>query len=408
MVQTDYLSLFKRQMQRVIIDAIRRRSGATAVDLGRLTGLPQHTIASIVADLEREGWLATASGLSSTGPLYRLAHDCGYCLGVDLGGTKVAGALADFTGRIVAEATEPTDPRGGRHVIDQIIGLATKLSASIQASKIESVMVGVPGAIDPRSGRISLVPNIDGLADLNVGQYLRNHFGGVVAIENDANLAILGELAQGCARECRNAALLAIGTGVGLGLVIEGKLVRGASGAAGEIGYLPIGQDLTSPAALSTGAFELEVGSLAMVKRYRVQGSASVSTAREIFARLHEGDVVAESVLNSIARSVALAVTALQSILDLELVVLGGSIGARAELVERVQHSIVRVFSRSVRVVASDLGSRAGIIGAASGAVSALHEHHFGQPVFSNDPSSQMLTFASATTSTSLQDCAAG
>lgn len=375
-----------------------------------MTGLPQHTIASIAADLEREGWLTTAEqsavGQCSTSPLYRLAHDCAYCLGVDLGGTKVAGALADFTGHIVAEATEPTDPRGGRYVIDQIIALAAKLSASVQTNTIDSVMVGVPGAIDPRSGRISLVPNIEGLAELNVEQSLRTHFGGVVAIENDANLAMLGELAQGCAKECRNAALLAIGTGVGLGLVIDGKLVRGASGAAGEVGYLPIGQDLTSPAALSTGAFELEVGSIAMVKRYRHQGSASVSTAREIFGRLHDGDDVAESVLDSTAHSVALAVTALQSILDLELVVLGGSIGARAELVERVRRSILSVFSRPVRVVASELGSRAGVIGAACGAVSALHEHHFGQPAFSNDPASQLVAFAAP--ASSLQDRAAG
>jgi predicted NBD/HSP70 family sugar kinase len=313
--------------------------------------------------------------------VYPLASDAAYSFGVDLGGTKVAAAIADFTGQIIAELTEPTDPRGAPHVVDQIIELAAKLTvtAGIDATKIQSVMVGIPGAVDPRTGRISLAPNIRGLADLDVLQCLRNDFGPGVELENDVNLAILGEVAQGCARGCLNSAFLALGTGAGLGLMVDGKLVRGASGAAGEIAYLPIGRDPTSLAALNTGAFELEVGSLAIVQRYRLEGRASITSVRDIFALLHEGDDVAESVLDGMARSIALAVTALQSILDLELVVLGGSIGTRPELVERVKREVATVFSRPVSIATSELGTRAALIGAVRAAVSRLHDHHFGK-----------------------------
>jgi len=129
------------------------------------------------------------------------------------------------------------------------------------------VMVGIPGAIDPRTGRVSLTPNIAGLEDFDILGYLRGRFGPHVAIENDVNLAMLGEHALGCASRCSNAAFLALGTGAGVGLLIDDKLFRGARGAAEEIADLPIGRDPTWQNPCAIGAFELEVGSQAIVDR---------------------------------------------------------------------------------------------------------------------------------------------
>ena len=197
-----------------------------------------------------------------------------HCFAADLGGTKLAAAMADAHGRIVAELTEPTDRRGGAYVAEQIAACAEKLAQAvgIEATRPRHVMVGVPGAIDPLTGRISLTPNIVGLQDFDVLGYLRGRFGPEVAIENDVNLAMLGEQALGCASRCRNAAFLALGTGAGLGLLVDGKLFRGARGSAGEIADLPIGRDPTSQTPSVPGSFELEVGSLAIVERYRRQG----------------------------------------------------------------------------------------------------------------------------------------
>lgn len=390
-MQADYLPLFRRYSQRAMIDALLRQPSITLQQLAGMTGSPEYVIASLAADLERGGWLKPAdpphTGVDQATRAYTLAGDAAYSFGVDLGGTKIAAAIADFAGQIIAEWTEQTDPRGERHIVDQIIALATQLRLRIglDAAKIQSVMVGIPGAINPCTGGISLVPNIKGLADFDVLQCLKNHFGPVVALENDVNLAMLGEAAEGRAQGCRNSAFLALGTGAGLGLIIDGKIVRGASGAAGEIAYLPIGRNPTSLAALSTGAFELEVGSLAIVERYRLIGRTSIDTAQDVFDLLNKGDAVAKAVLEDTARSVALAITALQSILDLEVVVLGGSIGARPELVERVQSEMNAVFARPVSIVSSELGTRAGLIGAVRGAVSQLHDHHFGKPVIVDD-----------------------
>jgi len=295
-----------------------------------------------------------------------MTPDTDYCFAADLGGTKLAAAIADTQGRIVAERTEPTDPRGAAHVAEQIAACADKLSqaAGIEVVQARHVMVGIPGAIDPRTGRVSLIPNIPGLENFDVRAFLQGRFGTDVAIENDVNLAMLGEHALGCARECRNAAFLSLGTGAGLGLLIDGKLYRGASGSAGEIADLPIGRDFTS-ANSPAGTFELEVGSSAIVDRYRREGGNKATTVRDIFRLLEQGDEVATAVLDTTARCVALAVVTLQSLLDLELIVFGGSIGVRPELHDRVRRALASFSSRRINTAVSQLGDRAGLLGAA-------------------------------------------
>ena len=304
-----------------------------------------------------------------------MTRETAYCFAADLGGTKLATAIADARGRIVAELTEPTDPRGGAYVAEQIAACADKLAAGIEVPRTRHVMVGVPGAVDPRTGRVSLTPNIPGLQDFDVLGYLRDRFGPDVAIENDVNLAMLGEQALGCASGCHNAAFLALGTGAGLGLLIDDKLFGGAHGAAGEIAYLPIAHDPTSQIPSTASAFELEVGSLAIVDRYRRQGGTAAVTVRDIFRLLEEGDEVAASVLDTTARLVALAVATLQSLLDLEIIVFGGSIGVRPELYERVRKALPALFSRPINIAPSQLGDRAGLIGAVCAAAQALRQN---------------------------------
>jgi predicted NBD/HSP70 family sugar kinase len=294
-----------------------------------------------------------------------------------LGGTKLAAAIADGQGRILAELTEPTDPRGAAYVAEQIVASSQKLAhtVGVEITRARHVMVGIPGAVDPRTGRVSLIPNIAGLEDFDVLGFLRERFGPDVAIENDVNLAMLGERALGCAHRCRNAAFLSLGTGAGLGLLMEDKLFRGAHGSAGEIADLPIGRDPTSPMPSAGGAFELQVGSLAIVERYRRQGGTAAATVRDIFGLLEQGDEVAASVLDTTARWVALAVVTLQSLLDLELIVFGGSIGVRPELYERVREALPSLFSRPIAIEPSRLGDRAGLIGAAWAAGEALRQN---------------------------------
>jgi len=265
-------------------------------------------------------------------------------------------------------------------VLRQIHEIAVRLAASekLDLGRARSVVVGMPGVVDPDTGAVALVPNIRDLSSINTPRLLADLFGQPVVIENDVNLAMLGEVWQGCARDAENAAFLAIGTGVGLGLIVNGRLVRGARGAAGEIAYLPIGADLDSAEARDVGAFEIEVGAAGILRRYHALGADPVGSVRELFDRLAVGEPRARDALDATARTVALALTAVEAIVDPELIVLGGSVGVRIELVERVRSALKTLFARPVDVRVSALGSRAGLVGAVSLAVNRLHNALFG------------------------------
>ncbi|SEB93063.1 Sugar kinase of the NBD/HSP70 family, may contain an N-terminal HTH domain [Rhizobiales bacterium GAS188] len=383
-MNVDRSSLVRQFSRRMVAEALLHDAPISRANLARMTGLSKQTMSEVIAELEAGGWVrsvgVTKGGVGRTAVTYEVDRGAAHSLGVDLGGTKVTAAITDLVGEIVAEETEPTDSRGGRQVVVQIRKLAAKLAASqsIDMARIRSVVVGTPGVIDRATGAITLVPNIKGLSEFDVPRALADLFGQTVVIENDVNLAMLGEAWRGCARGAGNAGFLALGTGVGLGLIVDGKLIRGATGAAGEIAYLPIGADVVSPEALAVGAFELEVGSVGIVRRYRTAGGQPVETVRDVFARLDAGDAVAARVLDDTANTVALAIAALHTIVDPQIVVLGGSVGIRPELVERVQRAMPTIFARPVKVVASDLGSRAGLVGAVSLAVNRLHNDLFG------------------------------
>ncbi len=341
--------------------------------LARETGLPPAALLQAIGEPESKGLTEKGSGAAVEIPVRARHTAAACCIGVDLGGTKVAAAIADRRGNILAELAEATDPRGGMHVLEQIHALAGRLLATgkIEPGLIGSVTIGMPGVIHPRTGAVSLGHNIEGLSDLNVPAALAALFGGAVEVENDVNLAVLGEIWKGDAKGCRNVGFLSLGTGTGLGLVVNGNLVRGASGAAGEISYLPLGSNLNSALALKIGAFELEVGSAGIAGRYKAGGGAA-ATVRDIFA-LMETDDLAAAVVDHVAEKVALAIVTLQATLDLDKVILGGSIGLRPELVQRVQRAISRVFARPVDIAASALGSRAGLIGAVASATQRLN-----------------------------------
>ena len=377
-------SLPKQYSRRLVAEALLHDAPISRAALARATGLSKQTMSLVIADLEGEGWVRSVGvskgAVGRTAVSYDLARDAALSVGVDLGGTKVSVAIADLLGKALAEATEPTDPRGGGHVMRQVHQLACRLAAQkrLDFARVRSVVVGMPGVVNPDTGAVDLVPNIRGLSSIRVPNVLAELFGQPVVIENDVNLAMLGESWQGCAQGASNAAFLALGTGVGLGLIVNGRLARGAKGAAGEIAYLPLGRDLESEDARTIGAFELEVGSAGILKRYRESGGRDADSVRELFDRLEAGEPAARETIEATGRAIALAITALESILNPEIVVLGGSIGIRTELADRVRALLGSVFARSVDVRVSALGARAGLVGAVSLAVNRLHNELFG------------------------------
>lgn len=369
---------------RSIMETVLRRGPTSRAEMAKLTGLSRQTTTQVVLELERDGWLQVSGRmqgpLGRSAPTYEINPASAFVLGIRLEGSVLQMALADLRGGIVAEVTEPTEPQGGLQVVRQVGRLFKQLrkQAGVSQDAVRLGVMGSPGVVDPKSGHIDIAPSIPHLGDINVVDALRSELGLALSIENGVKLAALGELWQGVARGKRNFVYFGIGSGVGMGIIANGKLIRGGSGAAGEVAYLPVGGDPFDPAGLVNGTFEMAVNSAALLRRYETYGGPRTGSVNDVFAAFKNGDAPAVAAVEETARLAAVAINAVAAMLDPELVVLGGSIGRRPELGARVAALLPRLFPKPLDVRSSSLEDRATLVGALGEALNQLHAGLFG------------------------------
>ncbi len=369
---------------RLVMEAILHQGPISRARLAQVTGLSKQTTSEAVRLLEAAGWVGERGRrqgkLGRSALDYELRADAAFVLGVDLGGAKIRAALADLSGATVAETKTPTDRRGGAYVVAQIGALRRQLieQARIDPARLRFAVVGTPGVVEVATGAVQQAPNIADLDSLDVVGMLRREFGCDLLVENDINLAALGEQWQGRGQEQRNLAFIALGSGLGMGLVIDGRLMRGARGAAGEIGYLPFGADPFAPESRRAGALERVTGAQGLVARYEAAGGEKGLAAPAIFDRLAANDAAAIAVIDETARLLALATASVCAIVDLEQIVFGGSIGGRPEIIARVERLLPLCMARPTPIARSILQERATIVGALATGLSRLHNQLFG------------------------------
>ena len=222
---------------------------------------------------------------------------------------------------------------------------------------------------------------------------LRARLGIDIAIENDVNLAAIGEHWRGNSRKARTFAFIALGTGIGMGIFANGHLIRGARGAAGEVAYLPLGGDPYDARGQRLGTLETARRQRRHHRALHARSAARAgSTVRDVFDRL-ETDEAARVTIDEVGRIVTTAILAVHSILDPELIIMGGSIGARPELKLRIDAHLGRCTREPVRIELSALGNRATLIGAIGGAIDQVHRALFG---IGKDASPLALPFTAA------------
>lgn len=292
----------------------------------------------------------------------------GAVLAVDLGGSQIRVAICDEDASTLAQAAEPTYGSDAAEILDRIIAIAGELGGGMT---LRAAGVGVPGVPDPVSGRVSHAPNIAGMDSVDVRSRLEDGLQTRVVVDNDLNMATLGEGWKGCAQGLRDYAFIAVGTGIGLGIVAGGQLVRGARGAAGEIAWLPLGGDPFDPATQERGAVEEMVGGAAITARYRAQSDGEV-TGEDVFAAAQRDDAWARVVLADQLRTLGLVVSSVQCILDPEVVVIGGGIGRRPDILDGLRQQLALLGDEPPRILPSNLGQRAQLLGAAVAAFSAI------------------------------------
>jgi glucokinase len=312
-----------------------------------------------------------------------------FVLGIDIGGTNlVVGSVAEDGSRIVATANEPTHAEAGaKDVLERLVSLADRAIAAtkkdVPGAEILGVGVGAPGPLDTKRGIVLLTPNL-GWVNLPLRQIIHDRLGLPAALDNDANCAVLGEWWVGAARGARNAIGITIGTGIGGGLVLDGKLYHGASDVAGEIGHTTIDTEgrrckcgnygcleayASGPNIAMRAVEEIEAGAVSRLPTL-VGGDLSKITAQTVYQAAQDGDDLALEVVNDTAKFLGVGIGNLLNVFNPEVVVVCGGVTAAGDhLFVPLRREVARrAFKPAVaacRIVPGELAGTAGVYGAA-------------------------------------------
>ncbi|HMF74686.1 MAG TPA: ROK family protein [Bryobacteraceae bacterium] len=355
-----------------LLRLLRAHSPCSRADLVRLSGLTAPTVSAGIRNLQRRD-LATSLGQGSSSggrppDLLEFNARHGYVVGADIGGTNLRLALADLNGTIIGRwASLLRAERSPKVITDMIASGITHLSQQqkVLPKKILQIAAGAPGVTDTTAGRVLSAPNLTGWQDVPFRDLLESKTGIATTVENDVNLGALGEGWQGAARNVADFIFLAIGTGIGAGIVVNRVLHHGANWSAGEIGYMMLpGLSDEPPTTDQPGALESAIGGATIERAWTAPAGSAALRATDIFDLAAAGDRQARELLHRTAAQLAMAITNLSLVLDLSLVVLSGGVGGHPSLLEAIQRRLERNQFARPRLVTSSLGGEAQLHGA--------------------------------------------
>ena len=365
----------------VIMECIVRSGPISRAKVAKETGLSKQTVSELVYKLEACGWVRGVGylrgGVGRTAMAYELNPDAGYVAMCDLGGTQLKLGIANVAGQLLEESRVPLKD-GGASVVAEIVASIDALIAKlgIDSGKLFQVVVGVPGVVDQKQGRVHHAPNLPQLPcntlQADLGKALRVP----VVLENEVNLAAIGEAWRGCGQGVESLIHVALGTGIGMGVILDGKLWRGARGAAGEIGYMPVLEATQDPEVRRHGALESVASGQALLRQFNA-GNDHKADMPQIFELAAAGNPHALQLIDQLAFGCAKAIAASAAVLDPALCVLGGTLGARPEIQQRVSHWLGQLMDEPLPLKPSQLGKQAGLVGALALALQEVHKRHF-------------------------------
>jgi DNA-binding Lrp family transcriptional regulator len=226
-----------------VLEALARRAPVSRAELAGTTGLSAATVGRTVGRLRRVGvvreYALEASGVGRPPRVVELDDRAAFVIGIDAGGRTLRASIADLAGNLRHRVARPVRDPGARDgLVDDLAALVAELSADVRPGSVQAVVAGVSGIVDHDEGRVLLSPDLPGLDGLALARALRDRLDLPTGIDNDDLLAAIGEATSGAAIGCRDVVFLSLGYGLGAGLIVAGRPVRGASNAAGAIAFL--------------------------------------------------------------------------------------------------------------------------------------------------------------------------
>ncbi|MEU0742768.1 ROK family transcriptional regulator [Streptomyces sp. NPDC006134] len=366
---------------RLALRLLQQEGPLTAGQLKQLTGLSRPTVADLVERLTASGLIAVVgeSGEQRRGPnakLYGIVAGRAHLAALDVRTEGVSVLVSDLLGRVLAEASAPIgDGTGTGPAVEQAVGLVERVAKEAEAGRLHTVGIGAPGLIDPASGELRDSTGLPAWHRRLVAALQERFPEARVSVENETNLAAVAEQREGAARDRDTFVLLWLGLGVGAAVVLDGTLRRGASGGAGEIGFLPVPGTAGLPSATDCdGGFHSLAAASAIVALAAEHGLAAPPAAHEPRAAAlvrraadaKDPEPAAARFLDALADRIALGAAAAVSVLDPGCVVLAGEIGRAGgdALAARVQDRLARMSPLPTHVRPGTLGGGAVLRGA--------------------------------------------
>jgi glucokinase-like ROK family protein len=384
----------------LVLNLVRQERTLSRSDIARQTHLSRSTVSAIVNELIDEGWLVESGTGKSRGGrrpiILTVNYQAGYVLGIGAGATHLLALVTDLDAQILAEIERPFDAADG-----PVVGLPAMVSigrdalgeAGVDASQLIGIGVGVPGPLDHMRGVIVAPPIMPGWGDIPVRDHLQSALGAPVYLDNDANLGALGEKHYGSGQEMDNLAYIKVATGIGCGIIIDGQIYHGQTGAAGEIGHVTIDENGPPCKCGSYGCLEAMAGGPAIARRAMMAIQAGQPTtlketsangkltAQDVDRAAREGDALSQQLYRDAGRLIGIAVADVINLLNPGRVVIGGGVSRAGELIlkslrETACQRSMRAAIGSTDIVQSSLGRRS----TAMGAVALVLEETFRSP----------------------------
>lgn len=304
-------------------------------------------------------------------------------IGIDVGGTNVKIALVDNQGSILYSNSVPTRAEMGyEYTVNNIKQAIKDLINESKCTDIEGIGFDFPGQIDYKNGIVRLAPNIPGWVNIPIAQIIEDEFKIPTKIDNDVHCAALGELKFGAGKDCENFICMTVGTGIGSGIVINGKLVRGASNAAGELGHIKLEMNGGPLCGCGDyGCLEAFASGPSIVKmaeeyimggkstKFREMANGNPITPFIVSEAAKQGDPVAKRIFTIMGEYIGYGLTSVVNLLNPEKIIIGGGVADAGDILlnpirETIKKRAMSVAASAVEIVPAQLGNSAGVIGA--------------------------------------------
>lgn len=369
--------LIRRHNGKRILDAVRRHGPISRAALAHRAELSPPTVSALVDDLvDRRGLLRNVGKGESSGGRRPLMvdfnADYGYVVGIDIGSRTLRSVLGDLRGNVVRRREERTPTTSRDAILNAIVSAVERLftEAGIGMDKLFAIGVGAPGMTDVTNGRVISAVNLKGWTDVPLRDLLQDRFHVAVFVDNDVNMAALGEQWAGCAKDCPNFVFIALGAGVGAGIVIDGRLYRGTRWYAGEISHMHLDHRRWNVDYGEPGFLESSAGAEAIAREWqRVRGPGapavpSADGAAEVFEAARYGDRRADEVVHQVAVYLGTAIANIAAVLDPALIVFGGGIShVGDQLLHPVREVVSRIVPNAPEIRVSAAGDDAQVFG---------------------------------------------